>query len=113
MEKKQKLSSFKIKKNDTVKVIAGNYSGKKGKVLKVFPRSQRLIVEGVNFIHRHTKPTTENQQGGIQEREAPVNISNVMLICPKCGGATRIGTLFSEDGSKVRFCRKCKEMIDT
>jgi large subunit ribosomal protein L24 len=110
--RENQLQPIKIKKNDIVKVIAGNYNGKKGKVLKVFPRGHRIIVEGVNFIKRHTKPTTANQQGGIQEREAPLDVSNVMLVCPKCGSATRIGTFFTDDGSKVRFCKKCKEMID-
>ncbi|RKZ30450.1 50S ribosomal protein L24, partial [bacterium] len=95
-----------------VKVIAGNYRGKTGKVLKVFPKDKRLIVEGVNFIKRHTRPKSQTDQGGIQEREAPIDVSNVMLICPKCGAPTRIGMYFTEDGSKVRICTKCREMID-
>ncbi|MCK5832251.1 50S ribosomal protein L24 [bacterium] len=103
---------MRIKKNDIVKVIAGNSRGKKGKVLKVYPRTRRLVIEGVNFILRHTKATSQTNQGGIQEREAPISVSNVMLICPKCGGMTRIGTHFTDDGSKARFCRKCREMID-
>ncbi|HHS49849.1 MAG TPA: 50S ribosomal protein L24 [candidate division Zixibacteria bacterium] len=106
------MPPIRVKKNDIVKVIAGNSRGKKGKVLKVYPRSRRVVVEGVNFILRHTRPSSQTQQGGIQEREAPVNVSNVMLICPKCGGTTRIGMHFTDDGSKVRFCKKCREMID-
>lgn len=110
--RKNQLAAIRVKKNDTVKVIAGNSRGKRGKVLKVFPRTRRVIVEGVNFIHRHTKPTSATQQGGIQEREAPISVSNVMLVCPKCGAATRIGTHFTDDGSKARICRKCREMVD-
>ena len=110
--KKSQKSPVRIKKNDTVMVIAGNYVGKKGKVLKVLPQGGRLIIEGVNFIKRHTKPKSQTDQGGIQEREAPVNVSNVMLICPKCGAQTRVGMYFTEDGSKVRVCKKCGEMID-
>lgn len=102
----------KIKKNDTVRVIAGNYRGSKGKVLKVFPKSHRVIVEGINFIKRHTKPRKQGDPGGIQEREAPIHISNVLLVCPKCGADSRIGMHFTDDGSKVRICKKCMEMID-
>jgi len=104
--------AVKIKKNDTVRVIAGNSRGSKGKVLKVFPRSQRVIVEGINFIKRHTKARSQTDPGGIQEREAPIHISNVMLICPKCGAETRIGMHLAEDGSKIRLCIKCREMVD-
>ncbi len=110
--RKNQQPAVRIKKNDIVRVIAGNYRGAKGKVLKVFPRSRRVIIEGVNFIKRHTKPRSQSDPGGIQEREAPIHISNVELVCPKCGAETRIGMHFTEDGSKVRICKKCLEMID-
>lgn len=104
--------AVRIRKNDIVRVVAGNSRGSKGKVLKVFPRSRRVIVEGVNFIKRHTKPRSQTDQGGIQEREAPIHISNVKLICPKCGAETRLGMHTADDGSKVRICKKCLEMVD-
>ncbi len=110
--KKKKVKLLEIRKGDIVEIIHGNDRGKHGKVLKVYPRSQRLIVEGIRFIKRHTKPTQQDQKGGIQEREAPVHISDVMLICPNCGAKTRIGHHFLEDGTKVRVCMVCNEMID-
>jgi len=82
---------MKVHKNDNVLVIAGNDRGKKGKVLKVFPEKQRVIVEGVNIVRRHTKPNQRNPQGGIIQKEAPINASNVMVIDPKSGEPTRIG----------------------
>ena len=82
---------MKIVKNDTVLVISGNYKGKTGKVLKVFPKENRIIVEGVNIRKRHSKPTQTNPQGGIMEKEAPIHASNVMVVDPKSGEATRIG----------------------
>jgi large subunit ribosomal protein L24 len=80
-----------IHKNDQVKVITGNARGKTGKVLKVFRENGRVIVEGVNIIKRHTKPNAKNPQGGVVQKEAPINVSNVMVLCPKCGKQTRIG----------------------
>ena len=105
---------MKIRKNDYVQVIAGNDRGKKGKVLKVFPEKSRVIVEGVNFILRHSKPSQQNQQGGIIKREGPIHVSNVMLIDPKSGKTTRIGhaVLKTPDGNKrVRVARASNEMI--
>ncbi len=87
---------LKIKKNDNVIVIAGNEKGKTGKVLKVFPKKQRVIVEGVNIVKRHTRPSQKNPQGGIIKKEAPIHISNVMLIDPKTNERTRVG-------SKINF----------
>ena len=93
--------------------MTGKYSGKRGRVLKVIPTSNRLIVEGVNMIKRHTRPNPAKQvKGGIVEREASLNASNVQLVCPECGAMTRIGRRTLEDGRKVRFCRKCEEGID-
>lgn len=104
-----------VKKNDTVKVIAGNYKGKIGKVLKVFPEKDRVLVEGVNIVKKHVKKSRKYPQGGIIEMEAPIHISNVMLICPRCGKATRVGhtKLVSADGKKrkMRVCKKCGEMF--
>lgn len=100
-----------IVKNDTVKVISGNHKGKIGRVLKVFPRSNRAIVEKVNLIKRHTKPRSATQQGGILEKEAPIHISNLMLVCPKCSKPSRTGVGYLSNGAKVRVCKSCKEMI--
>jgi large subunit ribosomal protein L24 len=101
-----------IAKNDTVEIIAGNDRGKRGKVLKVIPRSSRVVVEGVNFIHRHTKPRGQGDQGGIIEREAPVHVSNVMLVCTKCNKGVRMQTKILADKSKARTCSQCGEMIE-
>lgn len=83
---------MKIRKNDMVMVIAGNARGKTGKVLKVFPEKERVIVEGVNIIKRHTRPSQRNPQGGIIQKEAPIHVSNVMLLDPKTNEPTRVGT---------------------
>lgn len=104
---------MKVVKNDNVLVISGNDKGKKGKVLKVFPKTDRIIVEGVNFIHRHTRPTQKNPQGGIIEKEAPINASNVMVVCPKCDTPSRMGNKVLKDKKKVRVCRNCMEMLVT
>jgi large subunit ribosomal protein L24 len=102
-----------VKKNDSVLVIAGRDRGKRGRVLRVIPAKQRLIVEGVNFIKRHTKPNPQkNVKGGIVEREAALAMANVQVVCPECGAATRIGRRQLEDGRKVRVCRKCKGVVD-
>lgn len=102
---------MKIVKNDTVLVISGNFKGTKGKVLKVFPKQNRIIVEGVNFIKRHTRPTQKNQQGGILEKEAPISASNALVICPKCDTPSRMGHKVLEDGKKMRICKNCQEML--
>jgi len=103
---------MKIAKNDIVEVIAGNDRGKKGKVLKVLPRSRRVVVEGVNFIHRHTRPRSQGDQGGIIEKEAPIDVSNVMLVCSKCNTGVRVRTKILADKSKTRVCTQCGEMIE-
>jgi large subunit ribosomal protein L24 len=102
-----------VVKNDTVKVLAGKYRNKTGKVLKVFTKTNRVIVEGVNVIKRHTKPSQKNQQGGIVEKEAPVHASNLIVICPKCSRSTRVGNKRLDDGSKVRVCKypDCGEIL--
>ncbi len=105
-------NTLKIKKGDIVEVVTGNYRGARGKVLKVYQKEKKLIVEGINFIKRHTRPTQQDPQGGIQEREAPIHISNVMLVCPNCGQPSRVGFHFMEDGTKIRICKRCREMIE-
>ena len=102
---------LKIKKNDTVVCCAGRDKGKKGKVLIIFPERRRAIVEGINLIKRHTRKTSQDQQGGIVQKEAPVHISNLMLLCNKCSKAARVGYSPLKDGSKVRICKKCREVI--
>ena len=102
-----------IRKNDTVMVTSGRDRGKRGRVLRILPEKNRLIVEGVNIIKRHTRPNPAKQvKGGIVEREASLHASNVQLVCPECGAATRIGRKMLEDGRKVRICRKCAGVID-
>lgn len=101
--------TLRIKKNDTVKVLNGKDRGKTGKILRVFPKEERVIVEGVNLVKRHTRPNPKNQQGGIVSREAPFHISNVNLYCARCRKGVRFGVKLLEDGSKVRVCRKCGE----
>jgi len=103
---------MKIRKNDIVLVIAGKDKGKKGKVRFAYPKDERLMVEGINFIKRHARATGQVRQAGIIEREAPIYVSNVMLLCNKCNRPTRIGFRFLEDGKKVRFCKSCHEVID-
>ncbi len=101
----------KIKRDDLVLVIAGKDKGRRGKVIRVFPRRDRVMVEKVNVVKRHQRPT-QTTQGGIIEKESPIHLSNVMLICPKCGEPTRVGYRFLQDGRKVRSCKKCGEIID-
>jgi large subunit ribosomal protein L24 len=102
-----------IRKNDNVLVTTGKDRGKQGRVLKVLPEKNRLIVEGVNFIKRHTKPNPQRQiKGGVVEREAPLHASNVQLVCPECSKPTRLGKKILGDGRKVRICRKCEGVVD-
>ena len=103
---------MKIKKNDIVTVIRGKDKGKSGKVLKVFTKGSTVIVEKINFVKKHTKPSQKVQQGGIVEKEAPLHVSKVMLICNKCGKRTRIKIGKLAEGKSVRICKKCSEMID-
>jgi large subunit ribosomal protein L24 len=100
-----------VVKNDIVKVLTGKYRGKTGKILKVFPDKNRVIVEGVNIIKRHTRPSQKNQKGGIIEKEAPVDVSNVMVIDPKTNQPTRIGHKFLEDKTKVRISKISGEIL--
>jgi len=102
-----------IRRNDNVLVMAGRDRGKRGRVLRVIPATNRVVVEGANFIKRHTKANPgKNIKGGIVEREASLHASNVQLVCPECGAATRIGRQVLDDGRKVRICRKCEGVVD-
>lgn len=107
-----KYEGYHIKKNDTVKVIAGKDKGKSGKVLRLIPKKDRVIVEKVNMVKRHMKPSQQSRQGGILEKESPIHVSNLMLICSKCTDPTRVGHKVLDDNRKVRYCKKCEEVID-
>lgn len=110
MIKKDKKNKMRIKKGDTVVVITGKYKGVKGKVLKSFPKTDRVIVEKVGFIKKHTRPSQQNQQGGIVEKEAPIHVSNVKLFNEKLGEVTR--AVFKKAGdSRIRCCKKTGDEI--
>ncbi|MCM8792418.1 MAG: 50S ribosomal protein L24 [Candidatus Omnitrophica bacterium] len=102
---------FKIKKGDTVLVLSGKDKGKKGKVLKVFSKEKRAIVERINMVKKAMRPRSTEQRGGIVSIEAPLYISKLMLICSSCGHPTRVGFKFLEDKTKVRICKKCNAII--
>jgi large subunit ribosomal protein L24 len=102
-----------IKKEDKVKVLTGKDKGKIGKVLKVDRKKNRILIEKVNIIKRHSKPSAKSKQGGIIEGEAPIRVSNVMIMCNRCVTPTRIKMQRLEDGKKIRLCAKCGEALDT
>ena len=104
--------SLRLKKNDMVQLISGEHKGQAGKIIKIFPKKKTALVGEKNIVKRHTRPSPKNQQGGIVEKEAPIRLSNLMLICPKTGTPTRIGTKVLDDGKRVRFSKKAKELID-
>src|SRR5437868_7563697 len=114
------MTKLKIKTGDSVEVLSGKDAGKRGTVTRVLPAQRRVVVEKVNMIKRHTKPRpaprrSGSQQvipGGVIEREAPLNVSNVQLVCPSCGKPSRIGYRVKDDGTKVRVCRSCDKDID-
>lgn len=101
-----------VKKNDLVMVIAGKEKGKTGKILKVITKKSRIVVEKVNFIKRHQRPTGQLRQGGIIEKEGPLHVANVMIMCGKCNRPVKIGRRILEDGKRVRVCKKCGEVLD-
>jgi large subunit ribosomal protein L24 len=102
-----------VRRNDTVKVLAGKSKGRTGRVLRVYPAEGRAIVEGVNFVRKHTRANPQkNVQGGILEREAPIDASNLMVVCSECGRPTRVGHTIQDDGKKVRVCRRCDGVLD-
>ena len=100
-----------IKKNDNVIFLAGKEKGKIGNVLNVDSESERAIIEKINLVKRHSKPSAQNAQGGIIEKEASIHLSNIMLVCNRCTEPSRIGIKILEDGSKVRICKKCSEQL--
>jgi len=102
---------FRIKKGDTVEVIQGKERGKRGKVLRLLAGDERVVVERVNFIKRHVRPSQKTPQGGVIEREASMHISSVQLVCPGCGKPARVGVRV-EGGDKVRYCKKCNVQVD-
>ncbi|RLL82146.1 50S ribosomal protein L24 [Petrotoga sp. HKA.pet.4.5] len=103
---------YKIKRDDTVVVISGKDKGKRSKVLRVIPKGKKVIVDNVNVVKKHQRPTQKMREGGIIEQPSPIDISNVMLVCPNCNQKTRVGFKFLEDGSKVRYCKKCGEIVE-
>ena len=103
---------IRLKRDDLVEVITGRERGKTGKILKVLRDKNQVLIEKVNMIKRHTRPSPQTGQGGIVEKEAPLQVSKVMLICPKCATATRFTMTVTGEGLKTRVCRKCKELID-
>jgi large subunit ribosomal protein L24 len=105
------MPKIHVRTGDTVMVISGKSKGKKGKIVSVQPEKSRVIVEDINVVKRHTKPTQKMPQGGIVEKEAPMHSSNVLLFCNKCNKATRISKKLLEDGKKVRVCKKCGEVL--
>jgi large subunit ribosomal protein L24 len=102
---------FSIKKGDTVEVIQGKESGKRGKVLRIESDKERVFVERVNFIKRHVRPSQKTPQGGVIEREAGIHISNVQLVCPSCNRPVRVGVRMEGD-DKVRYCKQCNVQVD-
>ena len=111
MATKTKRTPLNVRKGDTVKVIKGKDSGKEGKILRTIPETNRVVVEKVNIAKKAMRPTQANSQGGISSIEAPLHASNVMLVCPHCKQATRVGHRI-EDGKKHRVCKKCNKDID-
>ena len=105
------MPGMNVRRDDTVKVIAGKDKGKEGKVLRALPKKGRVVVEKVNVVKKAMRPTRENPRGGIMEIEAPLHVSNVMLVCPKCGQPTRVGLKRDDDGKRVRVCKKCGKDI--
>lgn len=101
-----------VKKGDTVVILSGKDKGKKGKVLTVIPKENKVIVEGINMVTRHTKPRAQGQVGGIIRQEAPIYASKVMNICNKCHKPTRHGKKILENGKRVRYCKKCGEVFN-
>jgi large subunit ribosomal protein L24 len=103
---------MKIKKGDKVKIIAGKDKGKQGKILRVFSEENRAVVEGLNLVIKHVRPRRSREKGQRIQFPAPLNVSNVMLLCPKCNKPTRVGYKILENKKKVRLCKQCKEVMD-
>jgi large subunit ribosomal protein L24 len=101
-----------IKRDDNVMVITGRDKGKKGRVIRVFPEADRALVEKINMVKRHSKPSQQLPQGGVVEKEAAIHLSNLMVVCNKCNKPTRVGVKNLAEGKKARICRKCGEILD-
>lgn len=101
-----------VKKGDRVKVLCGKDKGKEGEILRAIPQKQRVVVEKVGLVKKAMRPTQQNPQGGIISMEAPIHVSNVMLVCPSCGKPVRTGKRINDEGKKVRVCKKCGKDID-
>jgi large subunit ribosomal protein L24 len=101
-----------LKKNDLVMVMAGKEKGKTGRILHIQTKKERAIVEKINFVKRHQRPTGQQRQGGIIEKESPLRLSNLMLVCDNCNRPVRLGMRVLEDGKKARYCKKCGEIVD-
>lgn len=106
------VTKLHVKKDDTVAILSGKDKGKTGRVLRVLPEKGRVVVENINMVKRHTRPNQQNSEGGILEKEATLDISNVQLVCSSCNTAARTGMRTLDDGNKVRFCKKCNEIVD-
>jgi len=102
---------LKIKKNDKVKILQGKDRGKTGKVLRIDNKNSRVFVEGINIIKRHTRQKSQNEPGGIIKKEGPLDMSNVLVVCPNCNKPSRVGFMESKSGQKVRVCKKCGEQM--
>mgnify|MGYP001610270363 CR=1 FL=1 len=101
----------RIRKGDTVYVMAGKDRGKTGKVFRVLPQAGRALVEGINYVKKHARKTKQDQQGGIVQKESPISISNLAVFCKTCGKKTRVGVNILADGTKSRYCKRCKEVF--
>ncbi len=107
------MKQYRIRKDDKVTITTGKDKGKVGKVLKILRKKDCVLVEKINMVKRHTKPNPyKKEQGGILEKEMPIHVSNVMVVCNACTEGTRVGYRLTEDGKKVRFCKKCNEIMD-
>jgi len=106
------MSKMRIKKGDMVRVISGKDKGKEGKVLRNIPSRGMAIVEGVNMVTKHMRPSKKNPQGGIIKQESPIYACKLMFVCPACGKPTRVSRAFMQDGRKVRLCKQCGEIVD-
>ncbi len=100
-----------IRKQDTVMILSGKDKGKTGKVISVYPKKNRVLVQGINFVKKHKRQTRQDEPGGIVQMESPVHYSNVALVCPRCDRPSRTGSKLLKDGSRVRFCKKCDEAL--
>lgn len=104
--------NLNVRKDDTVLIISGKDKKKRGKVLRVLPNEDKVVIQNVHMMKKHQRPTATVREGGIIERESPIYASKVKVICPNCGEPTRIGHRIAEDGKSIRYCKKCDEIID-